>query len=95
MSVKTNPLRIEDYLETDEDIKEFLAELARTGTYSDLLRGIATAARANGMSNVAKQAGVTRASLYNSLSEDGNPRFETINNVIEALSCKIAIVRSM
>ena len=92
MSIKTSPLRIEDYLETDEDIKEFLTELARTGNYSDLMHGIATAARAKGMSNVAKQAGVTRASLYKSLSEDGNPRFETINNVVEALGCKIAIV---
>ncbi len=92
MSVKTSPLHIEDYLETDEDIKEFLKELASTGNYADLIHGIATAARARGMTNIAKQAGVTRASLYKSLSEDGNPRFETINNVVEALGCKIAIV---
>ena len=92
MSTKTSPLHIEDYLETDEDIKEFLQELARTGTYSDLMHGIATAAKAKGMTKVAKQAGVTRASLYKSLSEGGNPRFETINKVIEALGCKIAIV---
>ena len=92
MSTKTSPLRIEDYLKTDEDIKEFLRELASTGTYSDLIHGIATASRAKGMTTVAKQAGVTRASLYKSLADDGNPRFETINRIVEALGCKITIV---
>ena len=44
------------------------------------------------MTQVAKKAGVTRASLYKSLSEDGNPQFETVNKVIDALGYKIAIV---
>jgi transcriptional regulator with XRE-family HTH domain len=40
-----------------------------------------------GMTEVAKKAGVTRASLYKSLSETGNPRFETISKVTKALGC--------
>jgi probable addiction module antidote protein len=50
------------------------------------------AARAKGMSEVAQQVGVTRASLYKSLSESGNPRFKTISKVVEALGCKLAVV---
>ena len=45
-----------------------------------------------GMTEVAKKAGVTRASLYKSLAEDGNPKFSTICKVTEALGCKLAIV---
>ncbi|MFZ5762915.1 MAG: DNA-binding protein [Thermodesulfobacteriota bacterium] len=41
---------------------------------------------------MAKKAGVTRASLYKSLAEDGNPRFETVSKVAKALGCKLAIV---
>jgi len=91
MTTKTSPLHIEDYLKTDEDIKEFLQELSSTGTYSDFLHGLATASKAKGMTKIAQQAGVTRASLYKSLAEDGNPRFKTVNKVVEALGCKLAI----
>jgi probable addiction module antidote protein len=92
MTLKTSPLRIEDYLKTDEDIKEFLQELSRTGTYSDFIQGLFTASKAKGMNEIAQKAGVTRASLDKSLSEDGNPRFETINKIVEALGCKLVIV---
>jgi probable addiction module antidote protein len=92
MATKTSPLYIEDYLQTDEDIKEFLTELANTGSYSDFIHGLATASKAKGMTKIAKEAGVTRASLYKSLSDDGNPRFETVKKIVEALGCKLAIV---
>jgi probable addiction module antidote protein len=92
MTIKTSPLHIEDYLKTDEDIKEFLQELSRTGTYSDFIHGLFTASKAKGMTEIAQQAGVTRDILYKSLSEDGNPRFETINKIVEALGCKLIIV---
>ncbi|MBU2630132.1 MAG: helix-turn-helix domain-containing protein, partial [Proteobacteria bacterium] len=41
---------------------------------------------------VAKKAGVTRASLYKSLAEDGSPKFITISKVTKALGCKLAVV---
>ena len=44
------------------------------------------------MTEVAKQAGVTRASLYKSLSADGNPRFETISKIVEALGGHLSVV---
>jgi probable addiction module antidote protein len=45
-----------------------------------------------GMTEVAKKAGVTRASLYKSLAEDGNPKFVTISKVTKVLGCKLAVV---
>ncbi len=92
MEIKTKPFDVAEYLETDEDIWEFLAEVLATGTTSDFIHALNTAARARGMSEVARQAGVTRASLYKSLSEDGNPRFETISKIVEALGGRLSVV---
>ena len=91
MIVKSGKLDIATHLETDEDIREFLREVARTGDTSDLIHALNTAARAKGMTEIAKQVGVTRASLYKSLSENGNPQFDTIAKIVEALGCKLIV----
>ncbi len=78
MNIKTKPFDIADYLETDEDIQKFLAEAATTGTADDFIHALDTAARAKGMTEVARKAGVSRASLYKSISGSGKPRFETV-----------------
>lgn len=82
---------IAEHLETDADIRDFLRETASNGSPSDFIHALNTAARAKGMTEVAKQAGVSRASLYKSLAEDGNPRFETIAKIVEALGCKLVV----
>ena len=91
MTIKTKPFDIATHLETDEDVHIFLQEAAEMGSSSDYIHALNIAARAKGMTEVAKQAGATRASLYKSLSEDGNPGFETISRITEALGCKLRI----
>ena len=46
-------------------------------------------ARARGMSQVAKDAGLSRESLYRALSKDGNPSFATVLKVARALGVKL------
>ena len=48
-------------------------------------------AKSKGMTQVAKDAGVTRASLYKSLSGDASPKFETINKVVMPLGLKLTV----
>ena len=43
------------------------------------------------MTEVARQAGVTRASLYKSLAEDENPKFSTVSKVTKALGYKLVV----
>ena len=88
---KTFPFDIAEHLNTDEDIRGFLAEAAATGSEADFIHALNIAARAKGMTEIAKQAGVTRASLYKSLSEGGNPRFDTIFKVTKALGCHLTV----
>jgi len=91
MTLQTKTFDIAEHLNTPEEIRDFLQEVVATGDESDFIHALNTAARAIGMTEVAKKAGVTRASLYKSLSENGNPKFSTINKVTKALGCKLAI----
>jgi probable addiction module antidote protein len=49
-------------------------------------------ARARGMSEVAREAGVSRESLYRALSADGNPEFATVLRVVRALGLRLSVV---
>ncbi|SJM91838.1 addiction module antidote protein [Crenothrix polyspora] len=82
---------IAEHLEIDADIRDFLRETANNGDVSDFIHALNIASRAKGMGEVAKQAGVTRASLYKSLADGGNPRFETIAKIVESLGCKLVV----
>ncbi len=91
MVLKTRSFDIAEYLNTPEDIRDFLQEVLDTGDESDFIHALNTAARARGMTEIARKAGVTRASLYKSLSEGGNPGFVTISKVTKALGCRISV----
>ena len=91
MAAKTYELDIAEHLNTPDDIRDFLNEIAETGDDSDFIHALGIAARAKGMSEVASQAGVARESLYKSLSEGGNPRFSTISKITKALGLKIVV----
>ena len=90
MALKTHPFDPAAYLETDEDIRHFLADAAE-GSPEEFIHALNTVARAKGMTEIARKAGVSRASLYKSLAEGGKPRFGTISKVIKALDCKLTI----
>jgi probable addiction module antidote protein len=91
MSLKTKPFDIAEHLETEEEIAGFLKEVAETGDTSDFIHALGIAARARGMTEIAREAGVTRASLYKTLSNDGNPRYETISRIVNALGLKLTV----
>ena len=91
MALKTKSFDIAEHLRTSEEIRVFLQEVAATGDESDFIHALNTAARVKGMTEVARQAGVTRASLYKSLAEDGNPKFSTVSKVTKALGCKLVV----
>jgi len=91
MATKISPFDIAEHLDTPEAIRDFLEEVAATGNESDFIHALNIAARAKGITEVAKEAGVTRASLYKSLAEGGNPQFFTISKVTKALGCRLSV----
>lgn len=54
-----------------------------------IAKALGTIARARGMSQVARDAGLSRESLYRALSGEGNPEFGTILKVVRALGFKL------
>lgn len=58
-----------------------------------IIKAISEAARTNGMAKTARDAGMTRAGLYKALSENGNPSFATVWNILSAFGYVLAPVR--
>lgn len=87
---KTVPYDIAEQLRTPEEMAAYLD--AWLEEVPDDAAGIARAlgdiARAKGMSQVARDAGLSRESLYKALSETGNPSFSTVLKVARALGVK-------
>src|SRR4051794_6532562 len=90
---KTRPYDVAEHLRTPEEMAAYLD--AWFGEAPDDAAGIARAlgdiARAKGMTQVAKDAGLSRESLYRALSADGNPSFATILKVARALGVKLHV----
>ena len=91
MAVTLNRWDASDYLESTEDMLAYLDEAARSGDPALLQAARGDIAKAKGMTDIARTAGVGRESLYKSLSTTGNPSFQTIAKVIEALGGQITI----
>ena len=91
LKTKTTPYDVAEHLRTPEDMAAYLD--AWLDEAPDDAQGIARAlgdiARAKGMTQVAKDAGLSRESLYRALSADGNPSFATILKVAKALGLKL------
>ena len=88
---KTMPYDVAQQLRTPEEMAAYLD--AWLDEAPDDAPGIARAlgdiARAKGMTQVAKDAGLSRESLYKALSVDGNPSFATVLKVARALGVKL------
>jgi probable addiction module antidote protein len=83
--VKTSVWDPVEYLETEEDIAFYLDDIFKSGDPDLIVTAIGDVARARGMSKIADDAGRGRESLYKSLSQDGNPSFETVLKVLASL----------
>ena len=81
-----------DYLDNEEVIAEYLSAAAQDDNSDVLLKALSDVAKARGMAQVAKDAGLGRESLYKALAPGAKPRFETIASVMKALKVKIEVV---
>ncbi len=91
MTLKTTPYNPFDYLETKEEISEYLNNAFMEDDHRIFIIALGHLAKKKGMSKIASETGLNRESLYRSLSENGNPQFSTISKVAKALGCKLAV----
>ncbi len=91
MKVKTSPYNPLDYLETKEEVNEYLSKAFMDDDPQIFLIALGHLAKKKGMTKIAEETGLNRESLYKSLSGDGNPKFATISKVTKALGYKLAV----
>ena len=93
MTLKLTRFDIVDFLKTEEDILAYLAVVAEDNDPAFFVRSLGHVARARGMSQLARETGISRMGLIKALSAEGNPSFATITKVLDALGYRIDIVR--
>jgi probable addiction module antidote protein len=91
MVTKTYPFDASEYLDDNETIAVYLDEALATGDAALVAKCLGDVARARGMTEIAAEAGLTRASLYKALSSEGNPEFATVLRVIQALKLRLSV----
>ena len=87
---KTKPFDPAEYLDDSESIAAYMSDALESEDPKFVADALGVVARARGMSEVAREAGVSRESLYRSLSTDGNPEFATVLRVIRALGLRLS-----
>jgi probable addiction module antidote protein len=77
------------HLEIEEDMAAYLEAALEEGDSNLIAAALGDIARAKGMSQVARETGLGRESLYKALSPAGNPEFATILKVVAALGLQL------
>jgi probable addiction module antidote protein len=78
-----------EHLITDEDMAAYLEAALQEGDSALIAAALGDIARAKGMTQIARDAGLGRESLYKALSAEGNPEFSTIMKVVAALGLQL------
>jgi probable addiction module antidote protein len=76
------------YLDSTEAMAAYMTEALETGDPAFVADALGVIARAKGMTEVAREAGVSRESQYRALSSEGNPEFGTVMRVARALGIR-------
>ena len=87
---KTKPYDSADYLDTPEAVAEYLTAAFETADAAFITKAVGTAARARGMTEVARQAGLSRENLYRSLNGETKAEFDTILRVLDTLGIQLS-----
>jgi len=87
--ITTRPWDAAEYLETPDDMAAYLEAALEDGDVGLIAAALGDIARAKGMTQIARDAGLGRESLYKALSPEGNPELATVLKVVRALGLKL------
>ena len=82
---------VTDYLDSEEMIAEYLSVAMEDPDPAHFLQAVAAVARARGMTQLAKDAGVSRESLYKTLAPGAKPRYDTVLKLMHALGVQFKV----
>jgi probable addiction module antidote protein len=89
--IKLRRWDVVDHLNSEEEIVGYLNAVLEEDDQELLLAALGDVARAKGMTQVSRETGLGRESLYKALSEQGNPEFATVQKVLRSLGLKLRV----
>ena len=90
-NIKTRPFDMANYLNSEEEIAEYLRQVLEDNDPAELAGALGDIARARGMTQLARDTGLSRESLYKSLSGERAPSSDTLFRVIHAMGFKLSL----
>lgn len=90
-TIKTRPFDMANHLGSEEEITEYLRQVLEDNNPAELAGALGDIARARGMTQLARDTGLSRESLYKSLSGERAPSSETLFKVMHALGFKLTL----
>lgn len=89
MAIETKPFDAAEYLGSPEAQAELLRDALETGDAGYIAQALGVIVRAKGMTQMAKETGLSREALYKGLSATGNPTLSTILSITKALNIRL------
>jgi probable addiction module antidote protein len=89
MAVKTKRWDPTEHLDSEEAIVAYVDAALEDGDPALIAAALGDVARARGMSQISRETGLSRESLYKALSADGNPELSTVVRVMKALGLRL------
>lgn len=90
-NLQTKPWDVAEHLETKADMAAYLEAALEDGNPQLIAAALGDIARSKGMTQIARETGLGRESLYKALSPEGNPEFSTILRVFQALGLRLHV----
>jgi probable addiction module antidote protein len=87
---KTTRFDAADFLDNEERQAAYITAALETGDADFVRDALGIVARARGMGEIAKNAGLSRESLYKALGDTGNPEFGTVMRIVRALGLTLS-----
>src|SRR5215207_6088992 len=88
-TIKTRTWDAAEHLDSPEAIAAYLSAAMEDGDPQLITAAIGDVARARGMTQLARDTGLSRESLYRALSTEGHPEFSTVIKVLEAFGVRL------
>jgi probable addiction module antidote protein len=89
--IKTRPFDVANYLNDEQDIAEYMRQVLEEGDPAELGAALGAIARTRGMTDLARDTGLSREGLYKSLSGERAPSTDTLFKVLKALGFKLTL----
>ncbi len=93
MPTKTTPYDVADYLTSEDRVAAYIELAMEEGDPKAIATALGNVARARGMTQLAKDTGLTREALYRALAPEGNPTLATFAAVLGAMGLRMRVER--